>query len=429
MTLYICSNCGYGSGSWLGKCPDCNQWSTFVQDRAHDDKSSKKEDIKEFQTTPFAQIKSTYQKRATTGINEFDRVLGGGIVPGEVILLTGEPGIGKSTLLLQALGTLKTVYVSGEESAEQVKDRAARLKINLGNLTFSDNLQIESIIRGIEKIAIPIELLVIDSIQTIYTRDLPAPAGAITQLRETTAKLVTYAKKSGIPIIIIGHVTKEGEVAGPRTLEHLVDCVLLFEGEKVSHHRILRALKNRFGSTDEIGIFEMKENGLAEVNNPLAFLEQHEMQNVAGKAIVGVAEGRRPLFFEIQTLTVPTNLAIPRRVVNGVEYNKVLLLLAVARKHLGLSLDAQDVYVNVVGGISVRSPAVDLGIIAALISSIQNIPLSSKTVFLGEVGLLGDIRPVYFEDKILQEAKRLKFTQIVHSKTLKNIKDLKRYFK
>lgn len=426
MAFYICSNCNYGSASWIGKCPDCGQWNTFVEQIDENEKSSKREEIKSFETVSFAKIKSTARQRKQTGIFEFDRVLGGGIIPGEVILLTGEPGIGKSTLILQALKKLKTVYVSGEESAEQIKDRAQRLKINLEDLVFSDNLQVESITRGMEKLESSPDILVVDSIQTVYSRDVPSPAGTINQLKESTAKLISFAKKTRIPIIIIGHVTKEGDVAGPRTLEHLVDCVLLFEGEKVSHHRLLRALKNRFGSTDEIGIFEMKESGLEEVNNPLAFLEHQESESVPGKAVVGVAEGRRSIFFEIQTLTVPTMLSIPRRVVNGVDYNKVLLLLAVVRKHLGVSLDTLDIYVNVVGGISVKSPAVDLGIIASLLSSTKNTPLPKKTVFTGEVGLLGDVRTVYFEDKILQEAKRLKFVNIISSRTLKNIKDLRR---
>ena len=426
MSFYICSNCGYGSGSWIGKCPDCSEWNTLKEQQ--DDESTSKKDLQDFKTTKFSEIKTASKQRKQTGIFEFDRVLGGGIIPGEVVLLTGEPGIGKSTLLLQALQKLSTVYVSGEESAEQVRDRAQRLKIPLGKLQFSDVLQIEAVIKGLLSLNkdSSIDLLVIDSIQTIYSREIPASAGSITQLKETTQKLVQFAKKSNIPVIIVGHVTKEGDIAGPKMLEHLVDCVLLFEGEKVSHHRVLRSLKNRFGSTDEIGIFEMNENGLKEVDDPLAFLENQQTDNVPGKAIVGVAEGKRPLFFEIQTLTVPTSLSFPRRVANGVDFNKAQLLLAVVRKHLNLSMDTLDIYINVVGGVSIKSPAVDLGIIASLVSSITNLPIPKKTVFFGEVGLLGEVRSVFFQDKIIQEATRLKFSNVISSKNLKNIKDLRR---
>jgi len=426
MSFFICSNCGYGSGSWIGKCPDCSEWNTLKEQK--DDEVTNKKDLQDFKTTKFSEIKTANKQRKQTGIFEFDRVLGGGIIPGEVVLLTGEPGIGKSTLLLQALQKLSTVYVSGEESAEQVRDRAHRLKIPLTKLQFSDVLQIEAVIKGLQSLNkdSSIDLLVVDSIQTIYSREVPASAGSITQLKETTQKLVQLAKKSNIPIIIVGHVTKEGDIAGPKMLEHLVDCVLLFEGEKVSHHRVLRSLKNRFGSTDEIGIFEMNENGLKEVDNPLAFLENQQTDNVPGKAIVGVAEGKRPLFFEIQTLTVPTSLSFPRRVANGVDFNKAQLLLAVVRKHLNLSMDTLDIYINVVGGVSVKSPAVDLGIIASLVSSITNVPIPKKTVLFGEVGLLGEIRPVFFQDKIIQEATRLKFSNVISSKNLKNIKDLRR---
>ena len=426
MSYFICTSCGYGSGSWIGKCPDCNEWNTLKEHK--DDEKQDKKNLQEFTSTKFADIKISEKQRKKTGIFEFDRVLGGGVVPGEVVMLTGEPGIGKSTLLLQALQKLTTVYVSGEESAEQVKDRALRLKIPLSRLQFSDVLQIESVIKGVQSIAksSSVELLVIDSIQTIYSREIPATAGSITQLKETTQKLVQFAKKSNIPVIIVGHVTKDGDIAGPKMLEHLVDCVLLFEGEKVSHHRVLRSLKNRFGSTDEIGIFEMDEKGLREIDNPLAFLENQQTEMVPGKAIVGVAEGKRPLFFEIQTLTVPTTLNFPRRIVNGVDYNKALLLLAVIRKHLNISLDSLDVYINVVGGVQVKSPAVDLGIVAALLSSLSNQAVPKKTVFFGEVGLLGEVRTVSFQDKIGQEATRLKFNTIISSKNLKNIKDLKR---
>jgi len=386
--------------------------------------SGSSEERQELNLVSLSKIKSHTKEKRKTGIYEFDRVLGNGFVPGEVVLLTGEPGIGKSTLLLQSLHNLKTVYISGEEAAEQVKDRALRLKISLDKLFFSDSLQVESIIQGLEKLKEKPDIVVIDSIQTIYSTESDSPSGSVNQLKETTKQLIFFAKKNKVPVIIIGHVTKEGEIAGPKTLEHMVDCVLTFEGEKVSNYRILRAVKNRFGTTDEIGIFEMHEGGLKEVDNPLVFLDQ-EKQAANGKAIVGIAEGKRSLFYEIQTLTVHTVLPVPRRVVKGVDYNKVLLLLAVIRKHLNVPLDTYDIYVNVVGGINIKSTAADLGIIASLISSVKSQPISPKTVFVGEVGLLGEVRKVFFEEKIIREARRLKFSTIYSSQNLKNIKNLK----
>jgi len=424
MALFICSNCGYGSASWMGRCPDCSQWNTLVEQRQEKSGRSK-EKTKPLKLTSLSKIGTQRKERIKTEIFEFDRVLGGGIVPGEIILLTGEPGVGKSTLLLQTLKNAKTIYISGEESAEQVKDRAERLKINMNNLLFSGDLQIEGIIEGIENHRDEIDVIVIDSVQTIYSNRLDTAPGSVSQLKETATQLITFAKQNKLAVILIGHVTKEGSVAGPKTLEHLVDCVLSFEGDKISHHRILRAAKNRFGSTDEIGIFEMKSGGLHEVNNPLAFLEDTS-GTTAGKVIVGVIEGRRPLFFEIQTLVSSTVFPSPRRVVKGVDFNKVQLLIAVIKKQFNLPLDRFDVYVNVVGGVSIKSTAADLGIAASLISSIKNIRVPNKTVFIGEVGLLGEIRSVVHEDKIMQEARRLKFQSIISSQRVKSISDLRK---
>lgn len=410
----------------MGRCPDCGQWNTFKEQRG-EGKSGKKESTARLATTPLSKIKSINKERKKTGIFEFDRVLGGGFISGAIVLLTGEPGIGKSTLLLQSLQNLKTLYISGEEAAEQIRDRAERLNVNLNDFLFSDTLQVEGIVEGIEELGAKIDIVVIDSIQTIYSKNIENPAGSITQLKESTAQLIKAAKTKKIPIIIVGHVTKEGDIAGPKTLEHMVDAVLSFEGDKMSHFRILRAPKNRFGSTDEIGIFEMTKLGLAEVTNPLAFIDNEE-QAVPGKAIVGVSEGKRPLFFEIQTLTSPTMLAMPRRVVKGVDYNKVLLLLAVLRKHINLPLDKFDIYVNVVGGVNIKSTAADLGIVASLISSIKNIPIPKKTLFTGEVGLLGEVRNMSSDDKVVEEAKRLAFKKIISSKNIKSIKELRRIF-
>jgi len=422
MSFYICSNCGYGAASWIGRCPGCSQWNTF---KRQPDINEKDLPTEKFEMTSFTKIKSFDKKRLVTNVFEFDRVIGGGFIPGEIILLTGEPGVGKSTLLLQILQSLKTLYVSGEESAEQLKDRIDRLGLKEKNLFFTNTREVEAIINGIEQAENKFDVLVIDSIQTVYSSSIEGVPGSINQLKESASRLIDLAKKVNLPIIFIGHITKEGEIAGPKTLEHMVDVVLSFEGEKISHFRILRATKNRFGSTDEIGIFEMTNKGLAEVKNPLAFLDITK-EPASGMAIVGTIEGKRPLFFEIQALASPTFLAFPRRIVKGVDYNKILLLLAVIKKYLGLSLDQLDIYINVVGGVNVKSPAADLGIIAALVSSIKNIPIKNKTVFTGEIGLLGEIRKVLFEEKITSEARRLGFQKIYSSKNIKTIRDLKK---
>lgn len=425
MSFFVCSNCGFGSASWYGKCPDCGKWNT-LKERTDFAKASsgKKESLKKISITPLKKIKTKIKSRIKTGLFEIDRVLGGGFVPGEVVLLTGEPGIGKSTLILQALKNIKTLYISGEESGEQVKNRADRLKIDLDNLLFSNDLQVEGIIESAAEMKEQIDILVIDSIQTVYSKDIEGAASGVSQLKEVAKLLVNFAKRNNIVIIIIGHITKEGEIAGPKSLEHFVDAVLNFEGEKVSNYRLLRASKNRFGGIDEIGIFEMTSRGLKEIDNPLVFLEDKKIFE-PGKAIVGVAEGMRPLFFEIQTLTVPTVLSVPRRVVKGFDYNKALLLLAVLRKNLNMPLDNYDIYVNVVGGVSIKGTSADLGLIAALISSFKNKPLSASTLFIGEVGLLGEIRKTYSEDKIIFEGKRLRFKKILSSKNIKSVKDLK----
>lgn len=425
MSFYICSNCGYGSGSWIGKCPDCGAWNTLKEQPSYAKASEgKKESIKKLTLTPLSQVKSEQIGRKKTGIYEFDRVLGGGFAPGEVILLTGEPGIGKSTLVLQSLQTLQTVYASGEEGAEQVKDRADRLGIALNGFMFSNDTQIEGIIEGVSDIKAKPDILIVDSIQTLYSADVDSPPGSISQLKETAKKLIMFAKKTKTIVFIIGHVTKEGDMAGPKTLEHLVDCVLEFEGERISHYRLLRASKNRFGATDEIGIFEMKSDGLKEVTNPAVFLEEKK-ENSPGKATIGVIEGNRPLFFEIQTLVVSTALPIPRRVVKGLDYNKSLLLLAVLKKQMNLPLDKYfDIYANVIGGFTIKSTSSDLGFIASLMSSYKNIPLPPNSLFIGEVGLLGEVRPIFREEKIIIEAKRLGFKEIYSSKNMKNIKEL-----
>lgn len=426
MAFFICENCGYGSASWMGKCPDCGAWNTFKKQQ---DFTEEQQPTQTFQSTNLAKIKSSQKKRLVTEIFEFDRVLGGGFIPGSVTLLTGEPGVGKSTLLLQVLKKFKTMYISGEEGPEQVKDRVDRLKIEEKDFYFSNTQEVEAIIKGLEKEKEKenYQIIVIDSIQTVYSSKIDGPAGNVSQLKQTANQLISFAKKTKTPIVLVGHITKEGAIAGPKTLEHMVDTVISLEGEKISHFRILRASKNRFGSTDEIGIFQMTNLGLSEVKNPLVFLEKEKI-TAPGMAIVGITEGKRVLFFEIQTLISPTILPVPRRVVKGIDYNKILLLLAVLRKHYGFPLERYDIYLNVVGGVSIRSTAAELGIIASLISSFKNKPIKNKSLFIGEIGLLGEVREVFFEDKIISEAGRLGFKNIFSSRNINNINQLKKLF-
>ncbi|MCA9372127.1 DNA repair protein RadA [Candidatus Woesebacteria bacterium] len=422
--MYICSECGEGSTKWLGKCPSCGNWNTFVKHEMGGKGSKRKKTRVSFATERLSKAKELDTMRMPTGMPEFDRVLGGGLVKGEVVLLSGPPGIGKSTLLLQGIHKHTTLYISGEESSAQVKHRAQRLGVDLASIVFSETTQLESIVQGIAELQNKPDVVVVDSIQTIYSLDVESTPGSLAQIREVCNQLTQLAKKHHIPIIIVGHVTKDGDVAGPKTLEHIVDAVLTFEGERVSHLRVLRAKKNRFGSTDEIGVFEMKKDGLQPVADPLAFIGETGDIKTAGRAVVGIMEGQRPFFFEVQALAVQSNLAVPRRVVKGVHYNKVLLLLAVLQKHVRLKFGMYDVYVNVVGGVDVKSPAADLGIAAALISSVKDIPLARSTVFTGEIGLLGEVRKGFRQGKIEQEAKRLKFKTMLSAQNVSSVKDL-----
>ncbi len=373
--------------------------------------------------TPLDSLSSLELNRKKTGVFEFDRVLGGGIVRGSVILLAGEPGVGKSTLLLKSLQNLRTMYISGEESGAQIKERSRRTRLTHSSFHFSDQVQVEGIIKGLLVKIKEFDVVVVDSIQTVYSKSAGALIGSVVQIKVVTAQFIEFAKKNHKAVILIGHITKDGDIAGPKTLEHLVDCVLYFEGDRMSQYRILRAHKNRFGSTDEVGIFEMKEEGLCEANNATVFLDQ-DHKNVPGKAIVGVMEGTRPLFFEIESLVVESVLSIPRRVASGIDYNKLLLLLAVIRKNLSLSLDHFDIYVNIVGGVAIKSTAADCGIVASIISSIQNILAPQKSLFIGEIGLLGEIRKVMREDKIIKEARRFGFSSIYSSKNVSSVKEL-----
>ena len=420
MTFYICSNCGFGSATFLGKCPECSQWNTLKQHADPNvDPKKKRSKAQDLNVKTFGSVTAHKKmRRLPTGIHEFDRVLGGGIPSDGVILLTGEPGIGKSTILLQALAGQDALYVSGEESAEQIKERIDRLKISHDSLQFSDTLQVESIVEGWASLEHKPNILVIDSLQMIYSRTIESNSGSVSQLRETALQLVRFAKEQHVALIIVGHITKDGDVAGPKMVEHMVDTVLTFEVDKISHFRILRATKNRFGSTDEIGIFEMTGDGLSQVTDPLAFVTQDKdalKSTTPGKAVAGVFEGKRPLFFEIQCLAVQSSLPIPRRVARGVDYNKLLLLLAVMKRHMKINPDTFDIYINVAGGVDIKSPSADLAVLAAIVSSIQNIPVPPFSLFIGEVGLLGEIRKTMGQEKILSEGERIGLTRAITS--------------
>lgn len=414
-TIFVCQECGYESSGWLGKCPACNQWNTFVEETLQDKSGSMSKPAANVQTVSLRDINVNKEERSSTGIRELDRVLGGGIVDGSLILVGGDPGIGKSTLLLQVCEKIKTdkkiLYASGEESIKQIKIRADRLGVNRPDILMLSETNFSLIERIIDEEKPGI--VVIDSIQTVFSEQLSSAPGSVSQVREVTGALMRIAKSLGISIIIVGHVTKEGAIAGPRVLEHMVDTVLYFEGERHLSYRILRSVKNRFGSTNEIGIFEMRDTGLVEVDNPSEMMLSGRSENVPGSAVVCSLEGTRPMLIEIQALVCATNFGMPRRMATGVDYNRITLLMAVLEKRVGLQLYNYDAYVNVVGGIKVDEPACDLGIIVAIASSFKNIPVRGDTVMIGEVGLTGEIRAVSQIDKRVMEAKRIGFKNCI----------------
>lgn len=427
-TFYQCQACGYSSPKWLGKCPDCGEWNTLVEEKAI---SGTRQTIHTKQSRPQPQplssISGGRERRMPTGIKELDRVLGGGVVEGSVILVGGDPGIGKSTLLIQASSNLsertgKVLYVSGEESPEQIKLRAERLSINSDNIILLPETNLEDIIDTASEIS-PASL-VIDSIQTTYTEELSSAPGSVGQVRECAAKLMSFAKRSKIPLFLIGHVTKEGAIAGPRVLEHIVDTVLYFEGDKGHAYRILRTVKNRFGSTNEIGIFEMTDSGLLTIENPSELFLSERPGDVSGSTVVASIEGTRPLLIEVQALVSPTTFGMPRRTCIGVDFNRVNLLVAVLEKIAGLHLGGMDIFVNVVGGIKIIEPAVDLGIIAAIASSLREIPIEQKTLVFGEIGLSGEVRAVNQAEARIKEASKIGFKRAILPKTnAERIKD------
>lgn len=414
-TVFICQECGYESSGWLGKCPACMQWNTFVEERQETGAHASAWQPAQSKPVSLEEIKADTEQRCLTGIKEFDRVLGGGMVRGSLILVGGDPGIGKSTLLLQVCNTLQTdakiLYISGEESTAQIKLRADRLNVKRRSLFIVSASNFEAISSMIE--AEKPGLVIIDSIQTMYTDTINSAPGSVSQVREVTAALMKLAKSSGITVIIVGHVTKEGAIAGPRVLEHMVDTVLYFEGERHLSYRILRTVKNRFGSTNEIGVFEMRDTGLAEIPNPSEMMLSGRQENVPGSVVVASLEGTRPMLIEIQSLVCPTGFGVPRRMATGLDYNRLTMLLAVLEKRVRLALYDQDAYVNVVGGIRLDEPACDLGIAAAVASSFRNRPVDDGCVLVGEVGLTGEVRAVSQIEKRISEAMRLGFRSIV----------------
>lgn len=415
-SIFFCQSCGYESSKWMGQCPGCKEWNTFVEEVV-DKKSAgtlakQKATASEAKVLPLSQIEMTYDKRVSTDMKELDRVLGGGIVQGSMVLVGGDPGIGKSTLLLQVCRNLsehniKVLYISGEESLQQIKIRAERIG-NFGDslkLLCETNLDTIKAVIDREK---P-QIVVIDSIQTMFNEEVSSAPGSVSQVRESTGVLMQIAKGMGISIFIVGHVTKEGVVAGPRVLEHMVDTVLYFEGDRHAAYRILRGVKNRFGSTNEIGVFEMRQDGLVEVENPSEYMLSGKPEGASGSVVACSMEGTRPILLEVQSLVCHSNFGIPRRTAAGTDFNRVNLLMAVLEKRLGLKLGDCDAYVNIAGGIKMNEPAIDLGIVLALISSYKDKPIDEKTICFGEVGLSGEVRAVNMAEQRVQEAKKLGF--------------------
>lgn len=411
--VFFCQECGYESSKWLGQCPGCRNWNTFVEEKVVTGVSKGAGKRESVNPTSILDVSVTEDSRISTGMKELDRVLGGGIVRGSLTLVGGDPGIGKSTILLQVSRNLtsqgvKILYVSGEESLQQIKIRADRLGGFDKDMLLLSETNLNSIVESVEKVN-P-EVMIIDSIQTMYLDEVGSSAGSVSQVREVTGQLMKVAKQMNIAIFIVGHVTKEGTVAGPRTLEHMVDTVLYFEGEKNAIYRILRGVKNRFGSTNEIGVFEMKDSGLYEVDNPSEVMLSGRPLDASGSVVVCSMEGTRPILIEIQALVSASSFNLPRRTSVGVDYNRVNMLMAVLEKRAGLMLSGSDAYVNIAGGIKINEPAIDLGIIMALVSSFRNTLVDHNTIIFGEVGLSGEVRGVSMAAHRVKEAAKMGFT-------------------
>ncbi len=434
-TVFFCQNCGFESAKWMGQCPGCREWNTFVEEQVSTaalKKNGTQGSTARQKPAVLSEITMEKEDRISTGMQELDRVLGGGVVAGSLTLVGGDPGIGKSTLLLQVCRNFsdagaKVLYISGEESLKQIKMRAERIG------SFNDNLLLLcetnlSLIDDTIRSQKP-QIVIIDSIQTMYSEDVSAAPGSVSQVRESTALFLQLAKGLGVSIFIVGHVTKEGTVAGPRVLEHMVDTVLYFEGDRYASYRILRSVKNRFGSTNEIGVFEMREEGLTEVRNPSEYMLSGRPKDACGCVVACTVEGTRPLMVEMQALVCHSNFGIPRRQATGVDFNRVNLLMAVLEKRLGLQMSGCDAYVNLAGGIRIQEPAVDLGMVMAIVSSFKNRSVDESTVVFGEVGLSGEVRAVSLAEQRLQEAVKLGFTTCVmpraNADMLKNTKSIK----
>jgi DNA repair protein RadA/Sms len=412
-TKYVCSNCGYESLRWIGKCPTCDSWNTFLEELIEEKKISKKRAASNVHLSKLNTLHSVDEERIKTNILEFDRVLGGGLIPGSVVLIGGDPGIGKSTLVMQTAAKLEqdVLYVTGEESVNQINLRARRLGVKSEKISILTETDLDLILNAIEN-SNP-SIVIIDSIQTTYKPDFNNAPGTVTQIRECTVELMRYAKKKNCAVIIIGHVTKEGMIAGPKVLEHIVDTVLQFEGERNYAYRILRAQKNRFGSTNEIGIFEMHDNGLQEVKNPSEiFLSEREKQ-ISGSVVTSSMEGTRPILLEVQALVTPSSFGNPQRVATGFDYRRLSILLAVLEKRANLRLSVQNVFLNIAGGIRIDEPAVDLAVCCAIASNFTDKLADNETVVIGEVGLGGEVRSVNHIDKRIQEAAKLGFKRVV----------------
>lgn len=427
-SIFFCQSCGYESAKWSGQCPACKEWNTFVEEAVDKKTLKTRREVAEIEPTPLSKIASEKEQRISTGMEELDRVLGGGIVTGSLVLVGGDPGIGKSTLLLQTCQRLcgrhiRVLYVSGEESLQQIKIRADRIG------TFSDDLSLLcetnlELIRGVIEKDKP-QVVVIDSIQTMYNEDISSAPGSVSQVRESTGILMQIAKILGIVVFVVGHVTKEGVVAGPRVLEHMVDTVLYFEGERHGTYRVLRGVKNRFGSTNEIGVFEMCQSGLVEVKNPSEYMLSGKPKGASGSIVACSMEGTRPILVEIQALVCRSVFGMARRTAAGTDYNRVNLLMAVMEKTFGLRLSDQDAYINIAGGIRISEPAIDLGLVLAILSSYKNRPIDERVICFGEVGLSGEVRAVSMAEQRIQEAKKMGFeTCILPKVCLKGMQEM-----
>ena len=416
--VFFCQECGFESAKWMGQCPGCRAWNSFVEEPVV--KSSGKSSARSISSgekpVTLEEIETSETERISSGMAELDRVLGGGIVPGSLVLVGGDPGIGKSTILLQvcknlAANGVQTLYVSGEESLKQIKMRAARIGKFTNDVKFMCETSLEQIEGTITKEQ-P-KVVIIDSIQTMCNEEISSAPGSVSQVRESTSVLMQLAKKQGVMIFIVGHVTKEGTVAGPRVLEHMVDTVLYFEGDRHAAYRILRGVKNRFGSTNEIGVFEMREDGLSEVANPSEYMLSGKPENASGSVVACSMEGTRPILIEIQSLVCRTSFGIPRRTAAGTDVNRINLLLAVLEKRLNMPLSSCDAYINIAGGIRMNEPAIDLALVLAVISSYQDKPIDEKTIVFGEVGLSGEVRAVSMARQRVMEAKKLGFKKVI----------------